>query len=166
MVPKNWLEAEEPPLLSKLVLPLVFKPPFKLFGLVLLLELKLKPALTPLEEFRRALVPMSLLARVVSLKITVKVSPTLTARRSSNKPLWVVATTLVVGTKEPLEAVVISNASGLAVVEPLMNEGLEAEGSSAQPTKKAVNEMRQANFFITVVLTSAEFDLMQTQTWR
>jgi hypothetical protein len=33
---------------------------------------------------------------------------------------------LVVGTKEPLEAVVISNASGLAVVEPLMNEGLES----------------------------------------
>jgi acetyl-CoA acetyltransferase len=47
----------------------------------------LKPAFKPLEDKRRALVPMSLLARVVSFNITVKVSPTRTARRSSNKPL-------------------------------------------------------------------------------
>ena len=70
--------------------------------------LKLKPAFKPLEDKRRALVPMSLLARVVSFNITVSVSPTRTARRSSNKPLCVAAAGLEVGTNEPLEVAMTS----------------------------------------------------------
>ena len=119
-----------------------------------------------LDDMRRALVPMSLLARVVSFSTTVKVSPTRMARRSSNKPLCVVVATRVVGTNEPLDVKVISCASGLAVVEPLIKDCLDAEGNSAQPVRIAVTEMSQTIFFITVVLTFAEFDLTQTPTWQ
>ena len=75
-----------------------------------------------------------------------------------------VAVTFVVGTKEPFVEVVFYSVSGLAVVEPLMKDCLDAEGSSAQPAKKAVTEMSNAIFFITVVLTFAEFDLKQKLT--
>ena len=164
IVPKNWLEAEDPPLLSKLVLPLVFRPPLRVVGAAVPLRM-LKPAFNPFEDKRRALVPMSLLARVVSFNITVRVSPTRTARRSSKRPLCVVAAGLEVGTKEPLEVETTACVSGRAVVSPLTKDCFEAEGNSAQPAKKAATKIRNESFFITVVLTFAAFDRKPKLTW-